>query len=115
VLEPLATLQTEEMDAFLAGFEAVGEQPMKKDLKRIEDRHKREQRRVRTDEFRSGLAALVQCYRDQLAAGGPVEDFVTVADRVQALCDGLAFHPNEGLQLRSLLVNCPPVSPALSS
>ena len=64
VLEPLAAQHAEEMARFLAGFEAAGIEPRKGDLKRLEDRHKREQRRVRVDELRSGLATLVGRYRD---------------------------------------------------
>lgn len=107
VLEPLAAQQSEEMARFLAGFEAASLEPRKGDLKRLEDRHKREQRRVRVDELRSGLATLVGRYRDGLAAGGDHQDFLTAATLVQELCDGLAFNPNEGLQLRSLMVQLP--------
>ena len=82
-------------------------EPRKGDLKRLEDRHKREQRRVRVDELRSGLATLVGRYRDELAAGGSHEDFLAAADAVQELCDGLVFNPNEGLQLRALMVRLP--------
>ena len=109
VLEPLEAQQSEEMARFLAGFEAASLEPRKGDLKRLEDRHKREQRRVRVDELRSGLATLVGRYRDQLAAGGSHEDFLSAADAVQELCDGLAFNPNEGLQLRAVMVRLPPV------
>jgi DNA polymerase-3 subunit delta' len=109
VLEPLEAQQSEELARFLAGFEAASLEPRKGDLKRLEDRHKREQRRVRVDELRSGLATLVGRYRDQLAAGGSHEDFLSAADAVQELCDGLAFNPNEGLQLRAVMVRLPPV------
>jgi DNA polymerase-3 subunit delta' len=109
LLEPLAEQHAEEMARYLAGFEAAGIEPRKGDLKRLEDRHKREQRRVRVDELRSGLATLVSRYRDELARGGSHEDFLVAADAVQELCDGLAFNPNEGLQLRALLVRLPPV------
>lgn len=107
VLEPLAARQAEETERFLAGFEAVGVEPRKGDLKRLEDRHKREQRRVRVDELRAGLAVLVSSFRDELARGGSHDDFLTAADAVQELCDGLVFNPNEGLQLRALLVRLP--------
>lgn len=109
VLAPLAAMHTEEMERFLAGFEAAGVEPRKGDIKRLEDRHKREQRRVRVDELRSGLATLVARYRDELAAGGPSADFVSAAEAVQELCDRLVFNPNEGLQLRALMVGLPVV------
>ena len=109
VLEPLAAQHAEEMARFLAGFEAASLEPRKGDLKRLEDRQKREQRRVRVDELRSGLATMVGRYRDELAAGGSHEDFLVAADAVQELCDGLVFNPNEGLQLRALMVRLPAV------
>ncbi len=109
VLAPLAAMHAEEMERFLAGFEAAGVEPRKGDIKRLEDRHKREQRRVRVDELRSGLATLVGRYRDELAAGGPSADFVSAAEAVQELCDRLVFNPNEGLQLRALMVGLPVV------
>ena len=43
--------------------------------KAVEDRHKREERRWRTDDLRMGLAALADAYRDRMvatvAAAGP--------------------------------------------
>jgi len=111
VLAPLGVLQAEELARFTEGFERAGIEPRKSDLKRLEDRHKREQRRVRVDELRSGLATLLSSYRDRLAGGGSHEDFLSAADAVQVLCDGLAFNPNEGLQLRSVLVQLPVASP----
>jgi DNA polymerase-3 subunit delta' len=107
VLEPLAAVHAEELERFLAGFEAAGLEPRKGDLKRIEDRHKREQRRVRTDELRAGLAVLTARYRDELARGGSAEDFLAAADAVQELCDGLRFNPNLALQVRALMVQLP--------
>ncbi len=111
VLAPLEEQQAEEMAAFLASFEAAGVQLRKGDLKKLEDRHKREQRRVRIDELRSGLAALVARYRDELAHGGSTEDFVTAADGVQRLCDDLVFNPRESLALQALFVSIPALTP----
>ena len=112
VLEPLAARQAEEMERFLAGFQAAGLEPRKGDLQRLEARHKREQRRVRVDELRAGLAVTVGRYRDALAGGGSHEDFLDAADVVQQLCDGLAFNPNESLQLRALMVQLPAIREA---
>ena len=109
-IEEVAVPLTERQEAELAEFEEraemvgggrVGER------KRLEARHKREQRRVRTDELRSGLAAVVARYRDALAQGGSAEDFLAAADAVQRLCDGLVFNPRESLQLQALFVGLP--------
>jgi len=107
VLEPLSAQQAEEMERFLAGFESAGLEPPKGQLTILEKRHRREQRKVRIDELRSGLAVLVSRYRDALAEGGSPEDFVSVADQVQQLCDALAFNPKESLVLQSLFVSLP--------
>lgn len=71
------------------------------------DRHRREQKRVRGADLRSGLAALLARYRDAVADGGSAEDFLTAADAVQELGDRLAFNPNELLQLQALFVALP--------
>ena len=77
--------------------------------KALIERHKREQRRVRTADLRSGLAALVARYRDALIDGGDPEQFLTAADAVQELADALVFNPNETLQLQALFVTLPPL------
>lgn len=107
VMEPLEEQQSEELAALIASFESAGVQLRKGDLKQLEDRHKREQRRVRTDELRSGLGVLVSRYRDAIAHGGSAEDFLTAADGVQRLCDDMVFNPRESLALQSLFVSLP--------
>jgi len=107
VLEPLAARQSEELQAFEDQVTAVGGKVRKGDLKALEARHAREQRRVRTDELRSGLVTLVSRYRDSLATGGDPAVFVKVADSVQALCAGLAHNPKESLAMQALFVGLP--------
>ncbi len=96
------------MAAFLEPYESREQQPTKSASKRG--------RRSATsasgsaswsDELRAGLAAIVDRYRTELAAGGSTDDFLAVAQRVQEFCDALAFNPNTGLQLRALLVGLP--------
>jgi len=106
VAVPLSERQDAETAEFEERAEAAGGGRVG-DRKRLEARHKREQRRVRTDELRSGLAALVARYRDEVARGGSAADFLVAADGVQAVCDGLVFNPNEPLQLRALFVSLP--------
>ena len=103
-------MQSEEMASYIEAFARVEMEPRKGDISRMEARHKREQRKVRTDELRSGLATLVSRYRDELARGGSADGFVAAAQAVQDFCDALVFNPNEGLQLRALLVGLPSIS-----
>lgn len=107
VLAPLSEQQAEEVERFLAQYETAGMDVPKGQLSTLEQRHKREARKVRTDELRSGLAVLVGRYRDALAGGGPAGDFVTAAESVQQLCDSLTFNPNARLALESLFVGLP--------
>lgn len=107
VLEPLSEQQAEEEERFLAQFEAAGMDVPRGQRAALEARHKREARKVRTDELRAGLAVLVSRYRDALAAGGSAEDFVEVAGSVQELCDALTFNPNARLALEALFVDLP--------
>lgn len=71
----------------------------------VEARHRREQRRVRTDELRAGMAVLAGYYRDRLVAGGA--GAAGVADRVKAIAEAaqvLERNPNESLLLQALLL-----------
>jgi len=76
--------------------------------KQLEDRHKRELRRHRTDELRSGLATLAATYRDRLVAErtDPNEAAAAVTDIHDAL-EALERNPNERLLLESLLWSLP--------
>jgi DNA polymerase III subunit delta' len=73
--------------------------------KEAEDRHKREQRRVRQDELRSGLATLAAAYRDRLTGPGPESrGAMQAVAAVQAAAEALIRNPNETLLLQGLLV-----------
>ena len=71
----------------------------------LEERHRREQRRQRTDELRTGLAALAGAYRDRAVSGalpiGQVADAVALIDGLSA---DLAFNPGELLAIQALLL-----------
>jgi DNA polymerase-3 subunit delta' len=74
-------------------------------VKELEDRHKRELRRQRTDELRAGLAALAGAYRDQaVAGGGGVAAALRAVELIQVTAANLEFNPGELLSLQSLLV-----------
>jgi DNA polymerase-3 subunit delta' len=107
-LGPLQDQQAAELATFERA-ESVGGRgvPGRKD---IEDRHRREARRFRTDELRMGLATLAGAYRDRLVAGSDgrsVPDGRRAALAVDALdrtAAALARNPNEALLLESLMV-----------
>jgi len=112
---PLRQQHAEELVSLAEQAESAGARgvPGRKD---VEDRHKREERRWRTDELRTGLATLAVAYRDRLvAATGPAAGATTrgaaadgrrlveaVAAVEQASRD-LTRNPNEALLLEALL------------
>jgi DNA polymerase-3 subunit delta' len=104
LLEPLRARQAVEADEVEARAERYGERGSgRKDLA---DRHKREQRRVRMDELRAGLATLAGSYRDRLAAADTrsAAGALRALDALAAANDALERNPNEVLLVQALLV-----------
>ena len=103
VAEPVKARHEAELQAIAERQKAYGE-PVggRRDL---EARHRREQRRVRTDELRSGLAILAGHYRDRLASGSraPAADMARI-DAITAAAEALIRYPNEALLLQALFV-----------
>ena len=79
--------------------------------KRLEDRHKRELRRVRVDELKAGLATVAGTYRDALV-GAAVHDPAAAISAVHGLHDAIEAldrNPNEHLLLQALFLRLPPM------
>ncbi|MDQ4131711.1 MAG: ATP-binding protein [Actinomycetota bacterium] len=77
----------------------------------LNERHRRELRRLRTDELRFGLATLAAAYRDALVEGRAdpqacLEGIVAI----QAAAEALPRNPNELLLLQALLLQLPAVA-----
>jgi DNA polymerase-3 subunit delta' len=74
-------------------------------VREMEERHRREQRRQRTDELRTGLGVLAGAYRDRAAGGtlSPARAAEAVA-LIDGLASDLAFNPGEQLALQALLL-----------
>jgi len=109
---PLSARQDEEMKALVERNSQQMSMTVKlapslarQGVKELEETHKREQRRQRTDELRTGLAALAGAYRDRAAAGtmdaGLAVRAVGLIDQLSA---DLVFNPGELLALQALLV-----------
>ena len=106
---PLAARHTVEIGEMDARIKALGERGSGK--KHLEDRHKRELRRHRTDELRAGLVAIASSYRDALVAG-PTRQAGAYQGAVVAVHESLEAmerNPNDVLQLQSLLLRLPPI------
>lgn len=105
--EPLVERHAVEASALEDRIAALGERGSGK--KALEERHRRELRRHRTDELRFGLATLAGTYRDALIAGAlPRPDAaVTAIRRIHDALEALERNPNESLLLQSLLLDLP--------
>ena len=83
--------------------------------KELADRHKRELRRMRTDELRFGLATLAATYRDALLSGAvPAQSCLQAVDALISAAAALMRNPSEALLLAALLLRLPPLSPSPS-
>jgi DNA polymerase-3 subunit delta' len=72
-----------------------------------EARHKRERRRLRTDELRMGLAALAATYRDELTVAHDPTAALGALDAIQEAAEALIRNPNEQLLLTALALKLP--------
>ena len=104
---PLAERHADEVDAMDERIKQYGERGSGK--KSLEDRHKRELRRHRTDELLAGLTVIAGTYRDALVSGRVARPDAA-ADAVRHIHEAmetLERNPNEPLLLQSLLWSSP--------
>jgi DNA polymerase-3 subunit delta' len=104
---PLLARHAEEVTVLEARISAMGERGSGKKL--VEERHKRELRRHRTDELRSGLTTLAGAYRDALVNGtiSRPDSAATAITRIHRSLESLERNPNEQLLLQALLLGLP--------
>ncbi|MDW3216011.1 MAG: hypothetical protein R8G01_18585 [Ilumatobacteraceae bacterium] len=104
---PLTDRHASEVEVLDARIKQYGERGSGK--KALEDRHKRELRRHRTDELLAGLTVIAGAYRDALLAG-EMSRPDAAADAVRHIHDAMEVlerNPNETLLLQSLLWSLP--------
>ncbi len=104
---PLAVRQANQLAELESRVAATGERGSGR--KQMEDHHKRELRRHRVDELRSGLGVLAGSYRDALVGGRlPRPDAaVTAVTRIHTSLESMERNPNEMLLLQALLLDLP--------
>lgn len=102
VLGPLEQRQAAELAEAEERARLYGERGSAR--RELEARHRREQRRLRTDELRFGLATLAARFRDRLGAGTDTQACLDALDAIAAANEALARNPNETLLLQALLV-----------
>ena len=105
-VEVVKARQAEELEHLAALAEQAGERSIP-GRPVVEERHRREQRRVRVDELRAGLAALSATYRDRLGDGrsdAGLSIQLRAIELVNEASERLARNPNEALLLEWLLL-----------
>lgn len=108
---PLQAQQEQEVEALNERIERYGQRGS--GARVLDERHKRQLRRLRTDELRMGLAELAHAYRRVVVgdpgapAGIAVAEATAALDRIWAAFDALVRNPSEELFLQALLLDLP--------
>lgn len=108
---PLQAQQAQEVEALNERIERYGQRGS--GARVLDERHKRQLRRLRTDELRMGLAELAHAYRAALVgdpgapAGIDADAAGAALDRIWRAIDALVRNPNEELLLQALLLDLP--------
>jgi len=105
---PLAVRHEAEVAELEARVAALGERGSGR--KALEDRHKRELRRYRTDELRAGLVATAHTYRDALVQQHGTrrpDALIQAVERIHQTMRHLDRNVNETLALQALLYELP--------
>ena len=109
--DPLKERHAAELTELEARVSQMGERGSGRKV--VDDRHKRELRRHRIDELRSGLGVIAGSYRDALATGEGRRAAALAAAviDVHGAIEALERNPNEALLLQSLLLRLPSITP----
>lgn len=97
----LEARHTEELEQLAERVEQLGERGSGRT--ELVARHRREIRRLRSDELRFGLATLARVYRDRLVAA-PDPAAEKALGQLQTTAENLIRNPNEALLLQHLLM-----------
>ncbi|MFM8626592.1 MAG: hypothetical protein ACKOCC_06550 [Actinomycetota bacterium] len=106
--EPLARRHEQEVADREEALAVMGVKRSGK--KALEDRHKREIRRHRTDELRAGLSVVAGVYRDELARSTDLlrpDSYAGAIERIHEAMRRLALNVNEAILLRDLVWSLP--------
>lgn len=103
--EPLTARQRTESDDLASVETQVG--PQSRLRREMDGRHRREQRLLRVDELRFGLATLAAFYRQHMADGRHPQEAVAAITRIRDAHACLVRNPNEPLLLQALFLSLP--------
>jgi DNA polymerase-3 subunit delta' len=104
---PLAARQADDVREMEAVVAARGERGSGR--RRLEEAHRRELRRHRSEELRYGLAILAARYSDALFAGTDGAALIAALAAIDRVGRALDRNPNETMLLESLLLRLPPL------
>jgi DNA polymerase-3 subunit delta' len=108
IVAVLRRRQEDELARALEQAERIGDRSIP-GRTQIDARHRREQRRARTDELRAGLASLADSYRSRLTATNlptrRIAGLLRACDRIDEAAKWIERNPNETLLLQSLLLD----------
>jgi DNA polymerase-3 subunit delta' len=108
ILGVLRARQAEELERAAALAERQGDRSIP-GRQAIDARHRREQRRARTDELRAGLATLADAYRSRVIAPSlparRVAGLLQACERIDEAAKWLDRNPNESMLLQALLLD----------
>ncbi len=107
---PLEARHELELEQLEARVEQLGERGSGR--AELVAKHKREIRRLRSDELRFGLATMARVYRDHLVGGSDLaigeRATFEALDAIQATAENLIRNPNEALLLQQLFLTLSP-------
>lgn len=106
--EPLLTEQANELEELEERVALTGERGSGR--KTLQDRHKRQVRKFKSDELRSGLSAIAATYHSLITSPAPQPDAGRYSDaigRIHKSMGALALNANETLLLQALFLQLP--------
>lgn len=106
--EPLLTEQANELEELEERVALTGERGSGR--KALQDRHKRQVRKFKSDELRSGLSAIAATYHALITSPTPHPDAGRYSDaigRIHKAMNALALNTNETLLLQALFLQLP--------
>ncbi|MCY4257536.1 MAG: hypothetical protein OXE04_04520 [bacterium] len=117
---PLEERQTTEATQLTEIEANIGKQARQR--REMDARHRREQRLLRTDELRFGMATLAEIYRRQIGANPRADqrtakeakEAVTAIGRIRQAHASLIRNPNEALLLQALFLALPAIQQPLN-
>ncbi len=106
--EPLGEQHEREVAELEARVALTGERGSGR--KALQDRHKRQIRKARTDELRTGLATIAKSYHAVVTAQPPhpeADSYARAITKIHKVMGSLGLNVNEELAIQALLLQCP--------